>query len=81
MSIDNPLSDSGGGVGLAEMDVRALELDPIVFEPLPTLSDLTPRRREGDEQQRNGKYLGAIVPFSSPESHIYAADWFGNSDF
>jgi len=80
VGIDNPLAGSGGSMGLSEMDVRTLELDPIVFEPLPTLSDLTPRRRDEEEhpqQHLNGKHLGAIVPFSSPESHVYAHDWFG----
>lgn len=46
MSFENPVAElglsSGNAMPLSQIDVRALELDPVVFEPLPTIHDLSP---------------------------------------
>jgi len=44
MSFENPVAIEGGTMmtQLSQIDVRALELDPVVFEPLPSIQDLSP---------------------------------------
>jgi hypothetical protein len=44
MSFENPIALEGGTMmtSLSQIDVRALELDPVVFEPLPSIHDLSP---------------------------------------
>lgn len=68
-------------VPISQIDVRALELDPIVFEPLPTVHDLTPlpnKTHHGDLRGgHSGKTVIPIVPFSTDDSAVYAHDWFG----
>jgi len=75
ISFTNPIANSSGRV-ISEIDVRALELDPIVFEPLPTLTDLTPRHVDDFPINMSMGRAGAIVPFTSDESSVYAHDWF-----
>lgn len=67
-------------VPISQIDVRALELDPIVFEPLPTVRDLTPlnsklQHDRGQSTHRNP--VIPIVPFNSNDASVYAHDWFG----
>ena len=75
-TFSNPIANSSGGF-ISEIDVRALELDPIVFEPLPTLNDLTPRHGDYAPSNSSMGRAGAIVPFTSDESSLFAHDWFG----
>lgn len=84
LSFSNPMTEPGSTmmVPISQIDVRALELDPIVFEPLPTVHDLTPlstkvQHERGQLHNRNAAI--PIVPFSADDSAIYAHDWFGNA--
>jgi len=79
---------------LSQIDVRALELDPVVFEPLPTIHDLTPLSNQsnnntpagqgsmgdGSRKSQSQKNLPSVIPFASDESDLYARDWFGKQD-
>lgn len=82
LSFSNPMTEPGSTmmVPISQIDVRALELDPIVFEPLPTVRDLTPLNNKvqhdrGQPAHRNP--VIPIVPFNSNDATVYAHDWFG----
>lgn len=88
MSFSNPMTEPVGStmmVPISQIDVRALELDPIVFEPLPTVHDLTPISSKIPADHRSHSLPNShhrtpiipIVPFSADDSTVYAHDWFG----
>lgn len=77
LSFENPISPDVGSMitPISQLDVRALELEQIVFEPLPGVSNLTPQgvnvhSKDNDQQK--------IIP---PYSTVYAHDWFGKIRF
>ncbi|ODN06097.1 Serine/threonine-protein kinase LMTK1 [Orchesella cincta] len=81
LSFSNPMTEPGATMmmPISQIDVRALEMDPIVFEPLPTVHDLTPisGKLQSDRGQPNHRNAGIpIVPFSTDDSNVYAHDWF-----
>lgn len=94
MSFDNPVAElglrSGSSIPLSQIDVRALQLDPVVFEPLPTIHDLSPLSTSQVNSPEEGKYNGSRYPpvsypiqksvvitaFANEDSELYAHDWF-----
>ena len=70
---------------MVQMNVRDLELDPIVFEPLPTLVNTEYHSNRNDQSPRlsrgnlnlNNSFPKAFKPTPSYDSNIYAHDWFG----
>jgi hypothetical protein len=95
MSFDNPVSElglcSGNAMPLSQIDVRALEMNPVLFEPLPQIHDLSPLSLSSggnnvSEMRSDGRMLpthpmgnpnSVIIPFATEDSELYAHDWFG----
>ncbi|CAG7727364.1 unnamed protein product [Allacma fusca] len=88
MGFSNPIADLANTSNtISSIDVRALDMGQIEFEPLPRLQDLTAvsnytygNYRRGDSANRN---LGVDSPFiqvtaivPTDEASIYAHDWF-----
>ena len=81
----NPVAEMGSST-ISPIDVRALEMDPIVFEPLPPLHDLTPvsnsfynslPRLDGSSGVRHPRHLNIdsqSSQFVSPLSAVVPTD-------
>lgn len=72
---ENEFGSSSNSASMVQIDVRDLELDPIVFEPLPTLTPL--QLKIGETASHAVAESSNIAPYSANESSIYAHDWFG----